>query len=87
MYTFWCIVLFPILIECQRTYPVASLDILYPPLATEPVLPQFSNLLERIRKWNPDEVELSTRTFSETIQHFNYSNPAERDMVSIVYPS
>jgi hypothetical protein len=69
------------LAESEKTYTVHSLNIQYPPVATEPTLPDYSNLLERIQKFNPDNVEFASRTFRETIQHFNFSDPAERNMV------
>lgn len=70
------------LASSEKSYPVSALTIEHPPLLQEPDFPHYSNLLERIQKWNPDTVELSSRVFRETIQHFNFSDPVERAMVS-----
>ena len=81
LHTFFLVILVPSFAECEKTYAVNSLHIHYPPLAQEPTFPVYSNLLERIQQWNPDNVELSSRTFRESIQHFNYSDSLECAMV------
>ena len=39
--------------------------------------PVYNSLMNIVETWNPDIVEPPT-TFVETLQHFNYSDPAER---------
>jgi hypothetical protein len=41
--------------------------------------PEFRPLLDRIKEWNPDNPD-PPEIFSETLQHFDYSNPHERLM-------
>ena len=41
--------------------------------------PKYDNLLNTVTNWNPDE-PVVPNNFKETLMHFNYSNPIERQM-------
>lgn len=41
--------------------------------------PQYDSLLSIIQRWNPDDPD-PPQKFTEMLQHFNYSDPAERAM-------
>lgn len=44
--------------------------------------PRYKTLLDVVSSWNPDHPD-PPRNFTETLQHFNYSNPQERKMAEI----
>lgn len=56
----------------------------YPPLLKEPPstggYPQLSTLGELMERWPQDELDHPPPVLHETLQHFNYSNPTEREM-------
>jgi hypothetical protein len=58
---------------------VRDVAIMWPRLMSEPEdgYPSLSPLLGIIEGWNPDEA-IPPKTFRESLQHFNYSNPFER---------
>lgn len=59
-------------LSTKITYPlVQELN-----MATYPKYERFDHVIER---WNPDDSELPV-TFTETLQHFDYSKPEERAM-------
>lgn len=41
--------------------------------------PKYNPLLSRIEEWNPDNPDVPA-DFTETLMHFNFSNPQERNM-------
>jgi len=41
--------------------------------------PKYEHFEHVIERWNPDDAELPA-TFTETLQHFDYSEPAQRKM-------
>ena len=41
--------------------------------------PVYDSLLNIVTNWGPDDPEIP-KVFKETLQHFNYSNPIERDI-------
>ena len=51
----------------------------WPALLPEPTsaYPKYQSLLDIVSKWSPDDPELPPR-FTETLMHFNYSDPVER---------
>jgi len=51
-----------------------------PEIIPEPPLPEelpYKSLLEIVKNWNPDNVDIPTN-FKESLQHFDYGNPIER---------
>ena len=68
------------LISCGVTDVTDGLTIEYPKLITSPThYPLYKPLLEIIQEWNPDNPDLPS-FFIETLQHFNYSCPIERQI-------
>lgn len=63
----------------QHTFPPLQVDhplvLRAPPI--DGMYPRLAPLLGVLQRWNPDDPELPS-TFTETLQHFNYSDPAER---------
>ena len=57
---------------------------IYPQLAPMPQssYPEYNSLLEIVESWNPDNPDPPSQ-FEEKLQHFNYSNDAERKMAEI----
>ena len=53
--------------------------IVYPTLSMQPPenYPVYRNLLDVVTEWNPDIPDIPA-VFTETLMHFNYSNPVER---------
>jgi hypothetical protein len=75
---FLLISLFPYLV---RTSNAAS-SIEYPKMIDSPThYPLYKPLLDIIREWNPDDPEIPS-SFTETLQHFNYSCPVEREIAA-----
>ncbi len=46
---------------------------------TDNSYPVYDSLLNIVTNWGPDDPEIPA-TFKESLQHFNYSNPIERDI-------
>jgi len=53
----------------------------YPPIEEygSAPYPQYTPLLSVLQSWNPDDPDIPS-TFTETLQHFNYSDSSERAM-------
>lgn len=62
-----------------RDFTLNDIHIIYPTRIMDPLetsYPVYTNLLDVVTKWNPDNPDLP-KQFKETLQHFNYSNPEE----------
>ena len=61
--------------------PTDAVTIIYPPLLTRPIstYPIYDTLFNQLAAWNPDHPD-PPRLFRETLQHFNFSDPAEQEM-------
>ena len=58
---------------------------LYPqlkPLLSLAAYPVYASLLSVLTQWNPDN-PTPPPSFTETLQHFNYSDPAERALAEV----
>jgi hypothetical protein len=60
-----------------------AIDIAWPDLTeySSKAYPVYRPLLDIVKAWSPDSPDISGR-FEETLQHFNYSNPQEREMAA-----
>jgi hypothetical protein len=63
-----------------RVYTKDGVTITWPELATSYTnsQQQYDSLLNVINRWNPDDVDPPPK-FTETLQHFNYSCPEQRE--------
>ena len=61
--------------------PVVPDNIIYPEIIPAPTesYPPYSDLLQLVTNWNPDDPDVP-KTFEETLQHFDYSDPEQRAM-------
>jgi hypothetical protein len=59
--------------------PLPDIHVEWPALLPAPTstYPQYQSLLTIVKNWSPDDPDLPPR-FTETLMHFNYSDPVER---------
>lgn len=69
-------------VENKVKHGYSAQNLMYPPLqrySANIEYPKYDNLLNIVTNWNPDD-PVVPEDFSETLLHFNYSNPIERQM-------